>query len=208
MGRKQESWQRGIGAIVLVGGLLLGGSGVASAASPTSEEILAKVNEVLTAVGNIKEGNHTQRWDQNLPAAQRFVILSAFNNEAVLDKNTGLVWERYLSLDSRTWSNSDVSARAFCLTKVTGGQRGWRLPTIVELLSLSNPSVASPGPTLPPGHPFSNVLSATYWSASTDAEDPTQVWGMSFYNGIFFRLSKTLTGLAWCVRGGMQESAY
>ena len=30
-------------------------------------------------------------WDQKLPASQRFVVLAAFNNQAVLDKETGLV---------------------------------------------------------------------------------------------------------------------
>lgn len=33
-------------------------------------------------------------WDQKLPAATRFVVLMDWNNEAVLDRETGLVWEQ------------------------------------------------------------------------------------------------------------------
>ena len=33
-------------------------------------------------------------WSRKLPAATRFLVLTDWNNEAVLDKETGLVWER------------------------------------------------------------------------------------------------------------------
>ena len=36
----------------------------------------------------------TQNWDTVLPAEQRFTVLAGFNNEAVRDNETGLVWER------------------------------------------------------------------------------------------------------------------
>jgi hypothetical protein len=47
---------------------------------------------------------------------------------------------------------------------------------------LIDPSVAPPGPTLPLGHPFQNVQSASYWSATTIAETPTNAWNV-FFNG-------------------------
>ena len=33
-------------------------------------------------------------WSRNLPRTSRFIILPGFNNEAVMDEKTGLVWER------------------------------------------------------------------------------------------------------------------
>ena len=92
-------------------------------------------------------------WDRNLPSASRFTILSEFNNEAVLDNNTGLVWEKSPQGLSSSWDQ----ARFTCINKTVGGQKGWRLPSVPELASLIDPSVVPPGPTLPPGHPFLNV---------------------------------------------------
>ena len=42
----------------------------------------------------------TPSWDQQLPAATRFIVLSNWNSAAVLDRETGLVWERSPALTS------------------------------------------------------------------------------------------------------------
>jgi hypothetical protein len=64
------------------------------------------------------------------------------------------------------------SAQSHCNTLKTGGRLGWRLPTLQELASLVDPSVPFPGPTRPAGHPFSNVQSGNYWSATANAHSP------------------------------------
>ena len=79
----------------------------------------------------------TQNRDNALPAAQRFVILPAFANDAVLDKKTGLVWEKSPQTTSARWS----VARRTCAEKNVGGQKGWRLPSLEELASLVDYSV-------------------------------------------------------------------
>ena len=79
---------------------------------------------------------------------------------------------------------------------------GWRLPTLQELASLVDSSVPVPGPSLPAGHPFSNVQqSFPYWSATTCALRSTGEWFLFFYDGA----SGVGIGgdfFAWCVRGG------
>lgn len=216
MGSRKSKWVSGVGAVLVIGGLVLAnvGSGVtpAGAHNPPPPpnpfaQILTKLNEILAAIQGIGgggEGNHTLRWDQALPAAQRFVILAAFNNDAVLDKNTGLVWEKSPATTTATWA----TARVTCANKNVGGQKGYRLPAVAELASLIDPSVPFPGPTLPPGHPFLNVQSSSYWSASTLAGFPSVAWGVGFFNGNVFTVDKTGTSFVWCVRGGMQESEY
>jgi len=203
---RRMSWLSKIEAGVLIWGMLLTGSGpgVASAASPTTEEILAKVDQILTAIGSIQGGNATLRWDQNLPAAQRFVVLAAFNNQAVLDKETGLVWEQAPSTTNHTWSEGRIQ----CLGRTIGDRKGWRLPSVSELFSLVD--TASSSPSLPLGHPFIGVQPlGFYWSSTSNAEDSTRVWGVSFSQGSIFFPPKTVSFLfVWCVRGPMQESVY
>ena len=144
-------------------------------------------------------------WDQTLPAVARFMNLNNFAGAAVLDRETGLVWERSPEAPTSppTWNQAIFG----CINKTTGGRKGWRLPSIPELASLIDPSV-SPGPTLPAGHPFTNVQSAFYWSATTSAVLSTAAWRVFFGNGGVDVSDKDGTFHAWCVRGAMNADAY
>jgi Protein of unknown function (DUF1566) len=146
-------------------------------------------------------------WDQTLPSATRFIVLSNFNIQAVLDRETGLVWEKSPQTTAEDW----FVARRTCANKTIGNRKGWRLPSLPELASLIDPSVAAlPGPSnpaLPAGHPF-NVESGRYWSATTHVQNPTDAWVMFVYGGHVTFALKTNSGQVWCVRGGMNAEAY
>ena len=71
-------------------------------------------------------------WDQTLPSNARFIVLSNFGNAAVLDLETGLVWERSPNPTPANWG----PAQTACRNKVVGNRFGWRLPAIQELMSL------------------------------------------------------------------------
>ena len=152
-------------------------------------------------------------WDQKLACptigigCPRFVVLTNWSSAAVLDKETGLVWEKS---PTPVTGNNWYGARDHCLIGLTTGNRkGWRLPSMPELASLIDASVAAPGPTLPAGHPFTNVQSASYFSATTNASTNTHVWSMNFNNGAVLNSALKLDpGGAWCVRGGNNAEAY
>ena len=144
----------------------------------------------------------TPSWDQTLPAATRFIVLSNFASAAVLDRETGLVWEKSPSTSRSTWFDASLH----CINLNAGGRTGWRLPTIQELLSLVDRSV-SPGPTLPSGHPFTNVQSSDYWSATTEAEHTTRAYLVLFNSGVVGTSEKSLSSQVWCVRGGQGPDA-
>jgi hypothetical protein len=148
----------------------------------------------------------TPSWDQQLPAATRFIVLSnwidAFHpsgGAAVLDRETGLVWARSPINSPSTWG----FAVDRCNKLTIGNRMGWRLPAVQELTSLIDPTTPLPI-ALPNGHPFENVLPVTYWSASTSAEIPTGTFAfaVSFSgSGGTFVQGKGGSALFWCVRG-------
>ena len=146
----------------------------------------------------------TPAWDQKLActalnACPRFVVLSNWNSEAVLDRETGLVWERSPSTTVEAWQG----ALATCTDNKVGNRMGWRLPTIQELASLLDPTVPYPGPTLPAGHPFNNVQVPTaYWSANTFATDSSFAWWMRTDFAHTNVNPKVDPKNVWCVRGG------
>ena len=164
-------------------------------------------------------------WDQKLQCdtqatCPRFIVLSNWNSAAVLDRETGLVWERSplspctdprfcIALDSgrRDWKN----AQSHCNEEVTVGNRGgWRLPTLQELRSLVDFDPANTAsPKLPPGHPFIGVQSGLYWSATTFATIPstdTFAWIVIFSTGNASGDAKSNPDFVWCVRSGQPGS--
>jgi hypothetical protein len=158
-----------------------------------------KVNGVGSGVvfpdGTVQTTAAAPTWHQILPAAQRFVMV--MNNQAVLDKETGLVWEQSpTATPIFTWLN----AQQHCNALTVGNRMGWRLPTIQELSSLVDPTQSDPA--LPAGAPFSNVQSSGYWSATTLASDAGVAFVVLFDIGGVTSAGKSLSGYAWCVRGG------
>jgi hypothetical protein len=202
-GKIQWGWR--IGTIVLIGGLLF--TSVANAHDDKDDsKILNKLDRILNKLNkDTGQENTTLRWDQNLPSASRFTVLSAFYNQAVLDNNTGLVWEQSPSLTTANFQDSTYG----CANKSIGGQKGWRLPAIPELATLVDPSVAAPGPTLPAAHPFTNIQSVFYWSATSHSVTPTTAWTLSFNTGDLGSNNKASGNHpGWCVRGPMNAETY
>ncbi len=147
-----------------------------------------------------------QAWDKTLPAddpggpcpsnSSRFTCV--MGGAAVRDNETGLVWEQSPSTTPQTWENAQIQ----CNRKTVGKRKGWRLSTIQELASLIDPTQSNP--TLPAGHPFSNVQSL-YWSATTFAANASIAWFVGFVDGDVNGFDKAITAttfFAWCVRGG------
>jgi hypothetical protein len=142
-------------------------------------------------------------WSQKITdASKRFQLV--LDGQAVLDKETGLVWERSPDTTLRTWP---VAAH-YANNKSVAGRKGWRLPTVEELASLVDSTQSHP--SLPGEHPF--ILGTAwlqYWSSTTDVLSDIFAAVVEFDNGSVSYLSKSnMQSFVWCVRGGHGHDAY
>lgn len=125
------------------------------------------------------------------PSLERFTLV--LNGAGVKDAKTGLIWEQEPDREHDVWGRSNER----CAAKTVGGQQGWRGPTIDELKTLIDPSQHDPA--LPAGHPFSNIKSEIYWTATPDPKDDIVAWQVSFFSGEPVTDQKSGTRRMWCV---------
>jgi len=205
MNTMRSTWPSAVAGLVLIGGGLLMNSGTevpSASVQAVSANHLAvlinKSNQIIAPVGESSAGRSHPAVNTTHLSAARFVI--AFPG-AVLDKHTGLVWEAVPDATPRTWTD----ATRHCVGRTVGGTIGWRLPSMEELKSVQDPSIAPP---FVPAGVFTDVQSTTYWSVSTSVKVPIAV---SFVHLVDDRVSSGNTALtfpAWCVRGGVNTEQY
>lgn len=127
----------------------------------------------------------------------------------VTDKLTGLMWTQdantpnppgcTTSFTTLLWQ--DALNYVACLNANNYlGHNDWRLPNRKELHSLTDFSQSSPA--LQPGHPFTNVQTAQYWSSSTSANSTSDAWRVSMSSGYVVAEVKTSFFNVWPVRAG------
>ena len=116
-------------------------------------------------------------------------------NGIVTDNRTGLMWQQG-EAGTMTWG----SALSYCEGLSLGDKSDWRLPNIKELESIADDTKANPAidTTF-----FPNVMSANYWSSTTDGGNLTYAWYIFFYYGVVydFQGSKSNSYYVRCVRG-------
>ena len=149
--------------------------------------------------GTVQTTAPAPTWHQILPAAERFQLV--MGNQAVLDKETGLVWARNANIDGKkTWQG----AIYYCANLSISDRKGWRLPEREELASLLDMSVTG-SPKLPAGYSsfFTNVQSSHYWSITTYEGDSTSAWDVRIYDGfVDDDVDKDNHNYVWPVRSG------
>ena len=125
--------------------------------------------------------------------------------QAVIDLETGLVWQREAGNGAPLWE----TGVNLCRDLVIQNRKGWRLPTASELSSLIDMSGAVL--KLPAGHPFTGLQTVDaddpHWTFTPDAS------AAGFVTVVFFGTGGTQTWpktgspaqfleRVWCVRAG------
>lgn len=120
--------------------------------------------------------------------------------EAVLDQETGLVWERTPNPNILDW----YTAIRWCQRNEIGGRYGWRAPRIEELRTLLDDT------GLLPAGVFNIQVDGYYWSASDDVAngDSAEVHRFSEVGGPGGATKVSVFARIWCVRGVGDGSDY
>ena len=84
------------------------------------------------------------------------------------------------------------------------GYENWKIPNRKELLSLM--SFDAINPSLPIGHPFTNVFTSYYWTSSTCARLPKQAWYVHLGGARVFKGLKDSSYMVWPVRSAEEEN--
>ena len=128
--------------------------------------------KVISCIGTAQDGELRcgTAWPE-----PRFEIL----HNGVLDRLTGLLWQRSANLTAQTVKWREALAAVDGLNRA-GAESVWRLPTINELESLVD--CAAHSPALPSGQPFTDVQEI-YWSSSTSLFEPDWAWALYLEKG-------------------------
>jgi hypothetical protein len=146
-------------------------------------------------------------WSEKITTGR---FIDALGGAAVLDRETGLVWEKSPSQTTKTWGASLYE----CYGLEIGGRKGWHLPTIEQLMSLVDTSVSG-SPKLPSGHPFDTDCTSggcvgsnyAYYSATQDIAT-THAYLLFIGAGTAGIEGKDNADHFWCVRGGQSDDPY
>lgn len=150
---------------------------------------------IFAAFSNAVSQTLAQNENTVLSSSSRFTVLGDFNNEAVRDNTTGLIWELSPRMEVYEWD----WAHRQCSSSAVGGRTGWRVPTVDELSSLVD--VSSRDLKLPAGHPFTHVESAIYWSSTKHKDNSGYALFVNLSSGRSAALEKYMASFVWCVRG-------
>ena len=159
---------------------------------------IVALEAMVEEVGAVVAESVLRAWDRKIAdGSERFVVLDDFAGQAVLDRETQIVWQRTPDGTKRDW----VTALSACFNAQIAGRGGWRVPQMEEITSVVDRTVSNP--PIPPGHPFdlSNVT-GDVWSATT-VPDTDTAWTQDVRNdGFLGGFSKDDKLNVWCVRGG------
>lgn len=139
----------------------------------------------------------TPTWSRTISGPERFQLV--MGGAGVLDLETGLVWEQTPNGTFVTHGAAMTTA----INKNVGGRKGWRLPTLDELMTLIDMTQTSP--RLPAGHPFGLPQPSgwqSFWTNTKVYFDGNRIWEVDLLTGNAVDTTTINLGQAWLVRGG------
>jgi Protein of unknown function (DUF1566) len=137
-----------------------------------------------------------------MPNAQIEVTAGAPNLQSYTDNGDGTVTDNVTNLAWQQLTPStdytQAAALVYCGGLGLGGHDDWRLPALIELVSIVDTSTYDPSidTTMFPGTPAIGF----YWSSTPYAGDPSNTWGVYFNNGYATYNDPSMAYSVRCVR--------
>lgn len=119
-------------------------------------------------------------WERS-PVPSESPVDYTVDTDTVTDNVTGLVWQRVVPVTTYTWAD----AKSYCATLALAGPTEWRLPTLIELLSIVDSGRIVPSINITA---FPNVVPDAFWTSTPAAVSSNYAWfvvfdlGYSVYN--------------------------
>jgi hypothetical protein len=101
-------------------------------------------------------------------------------NGTVTDNITSLVWQQSPPNQNYT----QTQAISYCASLNLGGDTDWRLPSLIELLSIVDPTKGD-GSTTPPINAtvFPGTKLSPYWTTTSSVATAGSAWYITFLDG-------------------------
>ena len=116
-----------------------------------------------------------------------------YDQDTVTDLRTGLMWQRRISEDRFNLE----AAKKYAAKLRLGGYADWRVPTILELLSVVDYTRCNPAIDV---EVFPNTPSGWFWTVSPDAGSSNSAWVVHFDSGDGLYYVVSSYGRVRCVR--------
>ena len=116
------------------------------------------------------------------------------SGDVVTDNTTKLEWQDNEVGSSSNWEGAIQRCEDLSL----GGNSDWRLPNIIELISIVDDTNFNPSINIV----FQNTTFYHYWSSTTYASLPYNAWGIYFSTALQNNYNKLNYNYVRCVRAG------
>ncbi len=111
-------------------------------------------------------------------------------NGTVTDNTTGLMWQKNENPSFYNWYQAsgkyhatyNPTSQKVCGSLSVGSYSDWRLPSKKELLTVLDPAIPSPGPTIDAAY-FPGAYASFYWSSTIAARNRDNAWAVDFLDG-------------------------
>jgi hypothetical protein len=166
----------GTGGLVGTGGVQAGGSQATICGTCSAGLVCERYPPAACADPNWNEWPLSNSQVDVAAGAPNLESYTDNGDGTVTDNVTGLMWQQAVPAGTYKWAQ----AVAYCPTLTLAGHSDWRLPSIIELVSIvdygqDNPSI---NPTYFPSTP-----AYTFWSSSLLAGSSSGAWVVGFDDG-------------------------